>query len=161
MMHQAAGRLGPFLPNRFRQPVGRGGLEVFGNGNTLAADEEFGGWVVRFVEGGDAGEGFLAAAAFDLDGDQGVTSLEHEIDFQVLLAPIADLDAGADCASLDLLRTLSNLWRFAEKAGNFWNGMTTTLGIRRSVELASCWQSWNRRDLRLKSGSRFRIFKAE
>jgi len=46
MMHQAGGRLGPFLPNGFKQPVGCGGLEEFGDGNALATDEEFGGWVV-------------------------------------------------------------------------------------------------------------------
>ena len=40
----------------FSEPVGCGGLEEFGDGDALAADEEFGGWVVGFVEGGNAGE---------------------------------------------------------------------------------------------------------
>ena len=144
MIHQAGDRLGPFLPTGFRQPVGCVGLDEFGDGNALATDEEFGGGVVCFVEGGDAGEGFLAAAALNLDGDQGVTALEHEIDFQVSLAPIGDLDASADCVSLDLLRTLSNLWGFAEKAGNIRIGTTTILGLQRSVGSASCWPSLNR-----------------
>ena len=93
-----------FLPAGFREPVGCGGLEKFGDGNALATDEEFGGGVVCFVEGGNAGESFPAAAAFNLDGDQGVAALEHEIDFQVSLAPIADLDAGAD-GGVDEVRT--------------------------------------------------------
>lgn len=96
-MHRVGGGLGRFLPNGFSQPVGCRSLEKFGDGNALAADEEFGGGVVCFVGSCVAGESLPAAAAFYLDGDQGVTSLEHEIDFQVSLAPIGDLDAGADC----------------------------------------------------------------
>jgi len=57
--------------------VGSRGLEEFGDGDALAADEEFGGWVVGFVEGGDAGQGLLAAATLDLDGDEGVAALEE------------------------------------------------------------------------------------
>jgi len=36
------------------------GLEEFGDGDALAAAEELGGWVVGFVEGGDAWQGLLA-----------------------------------------------------------------------------------------------------
>ena len=79
----------------FRKPVGGGGLEEFGDGDTLAADEELGGGMVGFVEGGDAGQGFLATSAFDLDGDKGVAALEHEVHLQIPLAPVGDLDAGA------------------------------------------------------------------
>ena len=50
--------------------MGCRGLEEFGDGDALAADEEFGGGVMGLIEGGDAGEGWLAAAAFDLDGDE-------------------------------------------------------------------------------------------
>jgi len=78
------------------EPVGCGGLEEFGDGDALAADEEFGRWLMGFVEGGDAGKRLLAPAAFDLDGDEGVAALEDEIDFEVALAPIGDLDSGAD-----------------------------------------------------------------
>ncbi len=49
------------------QPVGGGGLEEIGDGDALSADEEFGGRVVDFIEGGDAGEGLLASATLDLD----------------------------------------------------------------------------------------------
>ena len=45
-------------------------MEELGDGDALAADEEFSGGVVGFVKGGDAGEGLLAATAFDLDGDE-------------------------------------------------------------------------------------------
>jgi hypothetical protein len=38
--------------------VGGGGLEELGDGDALAADEEFGSGVVGFVKGGDAGEEF-------------------------------------------------------------------------------------------------------
>jgi len=78
------------------KPVGGGCLEEFGYGDTLAADQELGGGMVGFIEGGDAGEGLFAAAAFDFDGDEGVAALEHEIDFLVLLAPVGDGDSGAD-----------------------------------------------------------------
>ena len=63
------------------EPVGGGGLEEIGDGNALAADEEFAGGVVGFVEGGDAGEGLFSTAAFDFDGDECIAALEHEIDF--------------------------------------------------------------------------------
>ena len=56
--------------------MGRGGLEEFGDGDSLATDEEFGGGAVGFVEGGDAGQGFVAATALDFDGNQGVATLE-------------------------------------------------------------------------------------
>jgi hypothetical protein len=39
-------------------PVGGGGLEELGDGDALAADEEFGSGVVGFVKGGDVGEVF-------------------------------------------------------------------------------------------------------
>ena len=38
--------------------MGRGGLEELGDGDALAADEEFGSGVVGFVKGGDAEEEF-------------------------------------------------------------------------------------------------------
>ncbi len=47
--------------------MGGGGLEEIGDGDALSADEEFGGRVVDFIEGGDAGEGLLASATLDLD----------------------------------------------------------------------------------------------
>ena len=58
------------------QPVGGGGLEEIGDGDAWSVDEEFGGRVAGFIEGGDAGEGLLASATFDLDGDQRVAALE-------------------------------------------------------------------------------------
>jgi len=52
------------------QPVGGGVLEEIGDGHAWSVDEEFGGREVGVIEGGDPGEGLLASATFDLDGDQ-------------------------------------------------------------------------------------------
>jgi hypothetical protein len=76
--------------------MGSRSLEEFGDGDTLAADEELAGRVVGFIEGGDAGERLFATAAFDFDGVEEVAALEHEIDFQVPLPPVGDGDSGAD-----------------------------------------------------------------
>ena len=76
--------------------MGGGCLEEFGDGNALAADEEFGGGLVGLVEGGDAGKGLFTAAAFDFDGNEGAAALNYEIDFLVLLAPVGYGDSRAD-----------------------------------------------------------------
>ena len=64
------------------QPVGGGGLEEIGDGDALSVDAEFGGRGAGFIEGGDPGEGLLASATFDLDGDQRVDAREDGVDFQ-------------------------------------------------------------------------------
>ena len=71
--------------------MGSGGLEEFGDRDALATDEEFGGGMVGFVEGGDAGQGFLSSSAFYLDGDKGVAALQHKVHLQIPLAPVSAL----------------------------------------------------------------------
>jgi hypothetical protein len=57
-------------------------LEEIGDGDAWSVDEEFGGREVGVIEGGDPGEGLLASATFDLNGDQRVAAVEDGIDFQ-------------------------------------------------------------------------------
>lgn len=71
------------------------GLEEFGDGNSLATDEELGGGMMGFVEGGDARQSLLATAAFDFNRDEGVAALNYEIHFEIPFAPIANMDSGA------------------------------------------------------------------
>ena len=129
------------------EPVGCGSEEELVDGDALAADEEFGRWVVSFVEGGDAGQRLLATAALDLDGDEGVATLEDEIDFEVALAPVGDLDScaagrvdqvsadgGLDQAAPGIAVRAPSIWWAAGLSGHergvedleFWTGSALT-----------------------------------
>jgi len=87
--------MGSLFARMFGEPVGGGSVKEFTDRNALAADQKFGDGFERFVECGDTGQGFLAAPTLDLNGYQGVATLQDEIHLEVAFAPIRHLDASS------------------------------------------------------------------